>query len=38
MSIIREHLCALYGEALGAATFEKLQVHLIPSPDSQGRG
>ena len=24
MSIIREHLCALYGEALGNATFEKL--------------
>jgi glycosidase len=24
MSIIREHLCALYGEVLGAATFEKL--------------
>ncbi len=24
MSIIREHLCALYGEALGAATFERL--------------
>jgi glucosylglycerate phosphorylase len=33
MSIIREHLCALYGEALGAATFEKLTSP--PSPLSR---
>jgi len=32
MSIIREHLCALYGEALGAATFEKLQARIKTSP------
>jgi glucosylglycerate phosphorylase len=37
MSVIREHLCALYGETLGTATFEKLRMRLIPSPENQGR-
>jgi len=34
MSIIREHLCALYGDALGAATFEKLQMRIKTSPSN----
>lgn len=37
MNVIRDHLVALYGESLGAATFEKLQTRLIPSPENRGR-
>ena len=35
MSIIHEHLCALYGEALGAATFERLTS--LPGPLSRNQ-
>jgi glucosylglycerate phosphorylase len=35
MSIIRDHLCALYGEAVGTATFERLTSP--PNPLSQNR-
>ena len=35
-AIIRDHLCALYGEPLGDATFEQLRARLLPSPENRG--
>jgi glucosylglycerate phosphorylase len=34
--VIRDHLIALYGEAVGDATFKRLRVHLPPSSENQG--